>query len=354
MANAMTGSGDAPATTNGDRDAATSTTEAVVEKRIAEWVAAGLLSERQAERLRRHGQTAAATRAELAPDDWERYRIPLTPSSVLIVLGCLLIACAGWAAASQVWEQVGAAGRFLFLLIPTVLLFGVGATLHRRDRDRAVGGSVALFFASALTPFAVAMGAEAALGHPLHGPDGVLAAIGGVSLAVQIAAFAAFPSPALTLPYPVMALWTAGATAAATSARGHDESVPAGIAVAMVGALLIVVAHLIRRSDRPGYAVLPEIIGLFGVLGALFVLSTRDGAVGWQVAAVVSALAAIGASCVVRRPSFLFVGSLLLVVHIFHLGFEYFGETAGLPLTLLVCGGLSLAAAFGARRLSTA
>ncbi|MEO0108338.1 MAG: UDP-3-O-acyl-N-acetylglucosamine deacetylase, partial [candidate division WOR-3 bacterium] len=73
-------------------------------------------------------------------------------------------------------------------------------------------------------------------------------AIGAVSLAVQIAVFAAFPSPTLTLPYPVTALWTAGATAAAVaSARGYDETVPAGLANAFIKDHVV---GLRRGADR--------------------------------------------------------------------------------------------------------
>ena len=38
------------------------------------------------------------------------------------------------------------------------------------------------------------------------------------------------------------------------------------------------------------------------------------------------------------------------MVGIFSIGFEYFENTAGLPLTLLICGALTIAVGFGVQR----
>jgi len=118
----------------------------------------------------------------------------------------------------------------------------------------------------------------------------------------------------------------------------------------LFGLLLMGVGLYHAQRQQPTYAAMPDLVGTFTALGALVFLGADGHQPEWEVLALLASLGAIVASVYRKNQTYLFAGAIYLMINIFWIGFEYFENTAGLPLTLLVCGGLSMALGYGVHR----
>lgn len=323
---------------------------AFVRSEIERWRRENLINDRLAKRMLADYDPKARRGPTVPPEDqWPRVRIPLTPSMVLLYLGGLLIVVAAVMLLDHVWGGLGDGERLALVLLPALSLYGAGGWLHKRVPDRRVPGQVMLLFACVLVPIAAWLASVCVMGAPLHGYSlrSQVLAVALVTLVVHLATLHFFRSPVLTVPYPLSAVWLAG-QAMNWAMPGADD--PGALGVLVCGLVLVAVGVYCVKSGKPTYATMPDLVGTWAVLNALFFLALIDRDLPWEIPSLLATLVAIGASVWWRNQRFLFIGAFFLVLNIFYLGFEYFKDTADLPLTLLICGALSMALGYGVHR----
>jgi hypothetical protein len=328
---------------------------AFVRAEIRRWREQGLIPRTLAERLlaEYEAHPKRESRRAVAPEDeWPRVEISLTPQMVLLYLGGILILSAATILLSRVWSDLGDGGRFMLVLLPTMALYGIGAQVYRSQPAQRMAANVLLFFGCLLVPLTLWLGITAATGSSPSPEVTRLQAltVSGASLVIHLLTLVAFRSPLLTIPYPLSFLWStiSSMDMVVHGSSGSDKGQAAALLVA--GLLLLAVGFTCDEKQKPGYAVVPNLVGAFTALGALAFLGADGHQPGWEIAALLGSLGAIGASVYRKNGTYLFVGALFLMINIFSIGFEYFANTVGLPLTLLVCGGLSIALGYGVQR----
>jgi hypothetical protein len=323
-----------------------------VRAEIARWRAAGLVQPRLAARLlaeyEPHGRRHDDVPAE---DAWPRFSIPLTPGLVLLFIGGILVLSAVIMLLAQSWKELGEAGRAAVGLLPTLALFGWAGYLKARAPSQRSTAALLAFFACLLTPLALWLLVDALTGggpgDHISKDTAVFVAL--LTLAVHVGALAAFRSPLLTLPYPLSALWLA--IQAAVLATGPSGGAgPAGAALILAGVLLMAAGYAAAASGRPTYAAMPDLFGSLALMSGLTTLGADGHKPGWELLMAAGSLGFVAASVWRRNQRYLLTGALFTIISVFDLGFEYFEDTAGLPVTLIVCGLLSMGVGFAVQR----
>lgn len=330
-----------------------------VRTEIERWDAEGLVPPHLAQRLQAQYEGPRRPAPAVPDEDASpRIRVPLTPGMVLLYVGGLLILIAGVMLVTPVWSDLGNGVRFALVLLPTLALYGAGVGVHLTHPDRRVAAVVMLFFACVLVPFALLQGAvwlrgeafAGAMMSPLHvvaAAKWVLLVVAMTTFAVHVASLYFFRSPLLSILYPSTFVWLAlqAATVAAPGPYGLD---PSAIQATLIlsGLVLLAVGTFHAWQGEPAYAVMPDLVGSFCLLAGLVVLGADGHHAGWELLAFLASAGLIAASVYRKNLAYLAMGALFLTITIFWIGFEYFGETAGLPVTLLMCGALSMTAGY--------
>ncbi|MGC9316824.1 MAG: hypothetical protein ACP5KN_02165, partial [Armatimonadota bacterium] len=117
-------------------------------------------------------------------------------------------------------------------------------------------------------------------------------------------------------------------------------------ALVAAGAVLMGVGVWHSMQNRRSWAVMPDLVGSLSVLTGLAILGAGGHNPGWEALSFLAAAGLIALSVSRRNQVYLGIGALFLSIDIFTIGVEYVGDTVGLPLTLLVCGGLSMAVGY--------
>jgi uncharacterized membrane protein len=275
----------------------------------------------------------------------------MTPGMVLLYLGGLLVVSAALLLIADVWKDLGDGGRFLLVLAPTIALYGIGAYLHHSDESRRLSGTVLLFFACLIVPLALSLGMVAAFGNHHSGASARMLAVAAATFAIHMGTLFAFRSPLFTIPYPMSFLWLAGQGAdIAFTSWGHHVNRPISGVMVVAGLLLMGAGAYHAERGKRAYAAVPDFVGAMCALGALVALGAGGHEPFWELVSVLASLGVIALSVARKNALYLAAGSLYLLINIFTIGFEYFSKSAGLPLTLMACGGLSIAAGYAVQR----
>lgn len=116
----------------------------------------------------------------------------------------------------------------------------------------------------------------------------------------------------------------------------------------IVGAIWLFIAWLIgklrgfRLNEACKFKGLFEFVGVLAVLGGLYLLGKEGKRIGYETLLLVTSLGFIFSSILWRSRSFLYVGTLFLVVYVFSIGSEYFQNKVGWPMTLFAAGLVSM------------
>ncbi len=94
-----------------------------------------------------------------------------------------------------------------------------------------------------------------------------------------------------------------------------------------------------------------ELIGTLIFLGGLFRLSLNGKKMVIETSLLLSSLGFIFGSIFRQSKSFLYLGTLFLVIYIFDIGGEYFYNQVGWPITLFIAGILSMLVGFGIEKI---
>jgi len=124
---------------------------------------------------------------------------------------------------------------------------------------------------------------------------------------------------------------------------------PISIAIALSGALLMVCGHVFDLRRFQNYGRWPHLIGVVALLLGFSILGTELGAL-WDLIAALVPLALILAASRRRFAVYLWPAAVFLVISIFRIGAQRFADTAGVPLTLLVCGVASMVVGYVVHR----
>ena len=129
---------------------------------------------------------------------------------------------------------------------------------------------------------------------------------------------------------------------------GLSDEFAVGGSFALSGLIFLGFAVIAQYIKRFGFTILStflkyiEFLGLLGALGGIFIAGLGDKKVLLEFLLGGSSLLAIFFSTVRQSKIYLYTGTVFLIIFIFDLGFEYFNDTLGWPITLLVSGIISM------------
>lgn len=301
------------------------------------WVSAGLISPEQAQCILAF---EAGNGAGTAPS-----RVGRTPSAVagpetagaagrsalavevVAYLGAALIVAAVAGILGQTWEDVPLAGRLALIGTPAVAAAVAGWFLRSRSGPLGRLSSVLWLLACAGTAAFVALvcadGTELSPGASTTVTLGVVA-----PLAVLAWVFQQRPVQML-----VMVGTTTGLVAAAMHQAGVESAATIGTVVAVVGLAWYAQARVPVLEP----ALAGSVAGLVAAYAGAQAISSVWPVVG-SALVVVGAVALMGLSVVDRSTLELLMGAFALFTSLPQLVTEWFGDSIGAPLALLVCG----------------
>ncbi|MCD6282803.1 DUF2157 domain-containing protein [bacterium] len=131
-----------------------------------------------------------------------------------------------------------------------------------------------------------------------------------------------------------------------------------GISTVLAGIIGLVLAYLTRFLSGIGFAglaVYRGILGFFGcgmLLSGAFLTGVDDELPVYETALLLLSLAAIFIGQRIRVRSFLYLGTLFLIIYVFSTGFEYFEDQVGWPIILFCTGLVSMVIGFAVDRWS--
>ena len=100
-----------------------------------------------------------------------------------------------------------------------------------------------------------------------------------------------------------------------------------------------------------------RIFGTLAILGFTFILAMDEYPATWQkttmeAIAILVSIAFIAASVKWQSQAFLYSGAAFLLFLIIYVNFEHFADRIGMPIALLIIGGLLIGLGLGTERLS--
>jgi hypothetical protein len=284
-------------------------------RQLDEWVEHDLISRAQADAIRRH---------ELATSD-RRRGTPLI-AEVLGYLGGALVLIAAITVVTQFWEDFAVAGRLAITAVGAVAVLAAGGLLVGRPEPalRRLGGFLWLL-AVAATAFWMAVLTRDALDWDT---DAAATASAVVSLAVAGFLWRLRPRALQQIAVFVAAIAAVVTTLELTEV---DDETTVGLAVFALGVVWLVVGW--RGLVPPRRTA--EVLGCIGML--VGVQAAVDDP--WAMAlGVVVGVALLGVAVVADDAILLGFGVAGVFLFVPQLVFEWFADTLGTPITLLVCG----------------
>ncbi len=125
----------------------------------------------------------------------------------------------------------------------------------------------------------------------------------------------------------------------------HDPvNFQTGFSVVIVGILYLVLAAIFRKMKSfrlellLNYSAFFDFFAVFFILGGIFNLGLSGKYFVYETLLLVSSLGFIFWSIPKKSISYLYIGTLFLVIYIFDIGGEYFQNSVGWPITLFISG----------------
>ena len=300
------------------------------------WVSAGLISQEQARYILAFeagdGSVTALRPPTAAPLGAAPGPVGAPGRTALAVevvayLGAALIVAAVMGILGQTWEDVPLAGRLVLICGPAAAAAAAGWLLRARSGPLGRLASVLWLLACGGTAAFVAL--VCAEGTDLS-PSASTTVTLGVVAPVAVLAWAL---QRRSLQMLAMVGTTTGLVAATMYQSGIESAATIGTVVAAVGLVWFVQARVPVLE--------PALAGTVAGLVAAYAGAQAISSV-WPVAGtalvVVGAVALMGLSVVDRSTLELLMGAFALFTSLPQLMFEWFGDSIGAPLALLVCG----------------
>jgi len=296
------------------------------------WVSSGIITPEQAEQIlsleRGDGVPPAplhrTPRPDVAPPSMGRTSLVV---EVVAYLGAALIVAAVMAIVGQTWEDVPLAGRLALVGVPTLVAVSAGWFL--KDRPGPLGRLASVLWLLALGGTAAFVALICAEGTDVS-PSAATTITLGVVAPLAVVAWG-FQHKALQVL--AMVGTTTGLVAASMSQSGVDFPPTIGLVVMVVGLLWFAQARVPVMEP----AVAGTVAGLVAAYAGCQAVSSE-----WSVAGpallVVGSLGLMALSIADRSTLELLMGAFGLFTSLPSLMFEWFGNSIGAALALLVCG----------------
>jgi uncharacterized membrane protein len=330
--------------------------------KIEEWVEDGLISPEQAEALRqREAEGAAISPARRVKAD-----------EIFVYLGSLVVFLALAFLVGLNWGELESAGRILSLLVPTVVMLALGWRLRGSEsaeearRLRLRRGAEALWLGACLLSvlfFVVTFYELGLIDLSERGPADPWVVLSCL-LATGVAAVAFVLLPTITQS---IAFHLCGSAVLLTFLGWLDYTLPPldhfleNLLILVIGlvagGLCLALSEWLRAEERKDLVGVSRIFGTLAILGFTFILAMDEYPATWQKAtmeaiAFLASIAFIAASVQRQSEAFLYSGAAYLFFLIIYVNFEHFADRIGMPIALLIIGGLLIGLGLGTERLS--
>lgn len=294
---------------------------------LERWVAAGLISRDETEAIAAfEAERGASTRVSRGMEAVAY----LGSSLVLVALGILAL---------EFWDRLQPWGQLGLSAIVTAVLFVVGVILGRSDEPAVARAQTFAWF---LTVAGVALTAFVAMGEVLEmSEEDSLIYIASASLLAAVALWWSRSSVLQMVAMAITALFTV------IAALSRFETVPDwafGLSFAGLGVIwLLLTWGGVFKPVRTSYAL--------GGIGVLLIAFPAGVEMPWPLFGLLIGLGLMGLSVRLDETVLLGLGVLGLFIYIPMTIFEWFGETLGVPVALLVTGLILLLVVIGTVRL---
>ncbi len=260
-------------------------------------------------------------------------------TDVLYFLGGIIVLSGITVFIGQHWEELNSLTRVLVTFGSGVAAYAVGLTFLQRTEYRFLSGT--FFFLSALL---IPTGIAVALHEWGNSSDIVFAEviISFLSLLTYAASYAVFKKHYFLTFSIIFATWFFFAL---TNWMTADNPVFNGetfmeYRVLVTGLSYMLLGYSFRNNSLSSFTRPLYTIGALGFLMAAFALGgfDRDTFTLWEFMFPALCFGFIFLSTMVRSNEFLFAGSFFLMVDIFKITSDYFTDSFGWPLSLILCG----------------
>ena len=330
--------------------------------KIEEWVKEGLISPEQAEALKRReaGAIAMSPARRVKADE------------IFVYLGSLVVFLALAFLVGLNWGELGSAARILSMLVPTVAMLALGWRLRgsqiaeEAKRLRLRRGAQALWLGACLLSvlfFVVTFYELGLIDLSERGPADPWVVVSCL-LATGVAAVAFILLPTITQS---IAFHLCGSAALLTFLGWLDHTLPPlnhfleNLLILVIGlvagGLCLALSEWLRAKERKDLVGVSRVFGALAILGFAFIPAMDEYTVTWQkttmeAIAFLASVSFIAASVQRQSQTFLYSGAAFLLFLIIYVNFEHFADRIGMPIALLIIGGLLIGLGLGTERLS--
>jgi uncharacterized membrane protein len=330
--------------------------------KIEEWVEEGLISPEQGQALwQREAKGAAISPVRRVKAD-----------EIFVYLGSLVVFLALAFLVGLNWGELESAGRILSMLVPTVVMLALGWRLRGSEsaeearRLRLRRGAQALWLGACLLSvlfFVVTFYELGLIDLSERGPADPWVVVSCL-LATGVAGAAFILLPTITQS---IAFHLCGSAALLTFLGWLNYTLPPlnhfleNLLILVIGlvagGLCLALSEWLCVKKRKDLVGVSRIFGTLAILGFTFILATDEYPATWQKAtmeaiAFLASIAFIAASVKRQSQTFLYSGAAFLLFLIIHVNLEYFADTIGMPIALLIIGVLLIGLGLGTERLS--
>jgi len=291
-------------------------------------------------------QARAITAYEALP---ERRRV--SPREILLYVGGLFVLMAVAFGLQVLWDEIRALGRVLLVAVPTLILWGVGEGLRRREGPLLKRGAQVLWMVAAwLSAILIAVILIEWPGLELKGEWLVLwASLGALPLAVI--ALLALPGFPQGLAAAVLASGVAMGTSSVVGGTWGEVRWALYLPWVVIGAVELAAAEVARRRGEGSLIWLFNLFGAWSWLLQAQFISLGGRLPAWEALLLMESVLFIAWSVARQSQALLYSGALFLFLGIVQINFEYFGERVGLPVALLITGVALIVIGLGVDRL---
>lgn len=273
-------------------------------------------------------------------------------NDVLYFIGGVIVLAGITVFIGQHWEELNSVTRVLVTFGSGVAAYSIGLTFIERRDDSVLSGT--FFFLSAiLLPGGIAVAL-----HEWGNSQNVTLAeviISGLSLVTYLVSFFVFKKKYFlffsfvfgTWLFFAFTNWMTGDTPVFDTEKFYEYR------VLLAGLSYISLGYGFQKGSLHTFTEPLYTLGALAFLLAAFLLGGFDQYVFtmWELVFPALCFAFIFASTVARSNGFLFSGALFLMVDIFKLTSDYFTDSFGWPLSLILCGIALIGIGYGTFRL---
>lgn len=269
-----------------------------------------------------------------------------TITKVLYAIGGIIVLAGLIFLLMETWNSFSAAAQIFISLGSAIALYVAAVLLQSYERFRPIAS---LFFV--IAGVVMPIGIFITLHHLSPGGNEWLGQIimATIPAAVYFISFILFRQPILILIALLFATWALYALVGLMLDETQIGNELAGelwsYLTAIIGVAYGLLGYSFIKTDKENLTGPLYCLGSAATLGAGFALTFFQDV--WVVLYFIVILAAIYLSTVLRSRSMLLFGAIALVAQLAHISFEYFADSLGWPLALILAGFMLIGVGYG-------